>query len=217
MNFYNIVLCYAGYTINDFGDALNDLNTHLNSDNIATYSLLIAAISLLFAVMSYWFEQIIKYKKNNGIKRILNIELKSIYIGVRNDIIGWEVSKEHRNKVAFIQTAHSYEILKYVIESGKVIDFFKDEREIACILHINKLLSLIEQFKPLLPQVHEPALDFFLEERLFKLREALLDLSSYDNFIDLQIVLEDIGAPEAEKKASAILTKFLPDKTCREL
>ena len=76
---------------------------------------------------------------------------------------------------------------------------------------------MIEQFKPLHPQIHEPTLDFFLKERLFELREALLVLSSYDNFIDLQIMPEDIGYKESEKKACDILTKFLPDKTFQKL
>ena len=65
---------------------------YLNADSIATYSLLIAGISLLFAAISYWLEQIIKYNKNKGIKRILNTEFRSIYTGVRNDIIKWEIS-----------------------------------------------------------------------------------------------------------------------------
>lgn len=191
-----------------------------------------AILTLAFAVITYWVDIILKKIRKNRIVSNLNTELRTIYISVREDMLQYDEIVKVNYSTPFRRKVHNFPTSKWIINSGKLTDFFKNREEIGSFLSITNLLSLIEKVDERgLQRPNPEILNFFFEKRLFPLRDCLIELTQYNSSFDLRIMPKEYeGNPRTqdfvqtynnqknlEEVICNIIKKYLPKYSFRTL
>lgn len=191
-----------------------------------------AILTLLFAVGTYWYDFIAKKIRKRRIIDKLNIELRTIYISVRDDILQYYKVKKDNYSKPFRRKVFNYPTLQWVINSGNLTDYFKSREEFGCICAISNLLSLIDNVdESALQRPNPKILDFFFLKRLFPLRDSLIELTQLNSYFDLSIMPKEYEGnsrtqnyikdydemKKNEENVCEIIKEYLPNQPFRKL
>jgi hypothetical protein len=191
-----------------------------------------AILTLLFAVFSYWHNWYLQKRKVRNKYRSLKTELRTIYITARKEIIQYDEVRTKKYNQEFRASVYHCPILKWLVNSGEVTDYFKTIEEVSGLIGICNIVNLINTIDPVgLKRPDPKILDFYFEKRLVELRELILEVASYDNNIDMCIMPVEYKGnlrtthhtgeyhliQQEEEKAYNIIQKTFPTQRIRKV
>ncbi len=143
--------------------------------------------TLGFSVITYWIDYSFKKWKREKIKKSLNIEIRSIYHALRIDILNYDAAKTKNNFFNYNISQFNYPIIRWLIQSNELFNFFSAKNEISCLIQTHYFLSLLDK---LIDGSGRPM--SFGGDQHFQycvgLRTNILGLAKTANFIDLSIM-----------------------------
>lgn len=200
--------------------------------DLITISEYATAGSFFFATITYWLDYYSKKSKFKKLKKYLNFELRTIYNATRSDILQYENIRKSNYHISYRRKVYNNPLSKNILISGIFLDIFNKIEEQSSFTFIDMLIDQINKSDEIsLQNSNKKSLDFFFNKRLVPLREALLELSEYNDFIDFSIMPKEF---EGENKSAyfldeykdiqkkeyltlEIIKKHQPERICRKL
>lgn len=199
---------------------------------IQTWANWAAVLTVLFATVSFWINFYLKKVRENKIKRMLYLEIRTIYHNLRDDLFNYKDVKDSSYQKEYNVTEFFYPTIKWLIQSGELFSFFKTADEISLLMQINYWLSILEKQidgngKPI-----SWGIDFHFRNCV-ELRKRIIALANFADFIDILIMQQKyVGNSETvkyvdvdwyqklkekEEQIVGIIQNAMPDKPVDEI
>ena len=165
-------------------------------------------LSLIFAVATYWIHRSQENEALDFLKIQLNVECRTLYKVLSDDIIQYGQIRESEYSKPFHRKVYRKDIAEYLLKTGKFVEMFDSREAMADFLLIIQNIDLINSVDERgLQRSSRKIVDHFFNHRLVMLRERLIELSEYVDFVFLGIVPKNIyGKEEAQKNAKTYET-----------
>lgn len=158
-------------------------------DQLLFYANLATIILLLITIGSFWFNFFNKRKKLSQIKENLEIELRTLFTCITEDILMYKKVNGSDYSEKFKSKNYSTPILNFLVSSGKIIEIFKKGYIISGYINVFSYVKLIQKVdNEALQRPEKNMVDFYFKERIVPLRNILIDLNKYYKFPDLSVM-----------------------------